>query len=181
MRLLHCAVVALLSMLWAGPAGADPLVDMGVVVPKVHLPAPDFELAGLEGGRQRLSQYRGKLVLLHFWATWCAPCRTEMPQLHQFWRAFRSRGLELVCVNVDRGNREGVDAFMQEIGLHFHTLLDPGGEVRNRYEVFALPTSYLIGRDGKIIGRIIGERDWSSKEAAALIRKLFGSDAGTKQ
>ncbi|MDQ7011882.1 MAG: TlpA disulfide reductase family protein [Mariprofundaceae bacterium] len=168
-----------LSALWLAvmvvPANAiaNPFSDMGVVRPKTSLPAPDFTLTDMDGERHQLSDYRGEVVLIHFWATWCLPCRAEMPAIHRLSRTFDGKGLKVLCVNVDRGNRQAVEDFMQDIGLHFHTLLDPQGEVRGRYEVFALPTSYIIGRDGKIIGRAIGERNWDGAKSRALIGYLL--------
>lgn len=154
-------------------ASADAFSDMGVIRPKVSLPAPAFELSNMNGEMQMLSRYRGKIVMIHFWATWCIPCRTEMPAIHRMSKSFDDKGLKVLCINVDRGNRKGVETFMQDIGLHFHTLLDPEGEVRKQYEIFALPTAYIIDRDGKFIGRIIGERNWDSSESRALIEYLL--------
>ena len=113
-------------------------------------------------------------MLLHFWATWCAPCRKEMPVLHDLGEEHSADGFELMCVNVDRGNKSAVETFMRDISQHFHTLLDSDGEVRNTYEVRALPTSYIIGRDGKIIGKVIGERDWAGLQALNMIKMLLG-------
>jgi peroxiredoxin len=157
---------------------AGPLEDMGVITPKDRMPAPGFSLPSLHGGEQRLADLKGKVVLLHFWATWCAPCRKEMPELHTIWDDYREQGLELVCVNVDRGNRKGVESFMQDIGLRFHTLLDAEGAVRNDYEVRALPTTYIIGRDGKFVGRIVGERDWGGTSAEELVQRLLNGGSG---
>jgi len=149
------------------------LSTFGVQLPRVHKPAPDFSLPRLRGGRLRLQDMRGKVVLMHFWATWCAPCRHEMPQIESLWRRHRASGLMVLGVNVDRGNPNGVRDFIHERDVTFPVLLDPKGEVRNRYEVRALPTSYIIGRDGKIIGRIIGERDWSGDAALQLFQSLL--------
>jgi len=148
--------------------------DFGVQQPGVKKPAPDFALPGLDGGQVRLSDLRGKLVLLHFWATWCVPCRHEMPLLHKL----ENDGLDhfrIVCINVDRGHRDAVNAFIHKVTPHFHTLLDPSGDVRNQYAIRGLPTTYLIGPDGKIIGRMIGERDWSSAGMKELIQLLIKS------
>lgn len=174
-RFLKFGLPGLLPVLLAFPlaAGAGAFSDMGVIRPKVSMPAPDFTLTDMDGERRRLSDYRGDVVLIHFWATWCAPCRTEMPDIHRMSESFDDKGLKVLCVNVDRGKRQAVESFMQEIGLHFHTLLDPKGKARKQYEIFALPTSYIIGRDGKIIGRIVGERDWSSAKSKALIEYLL--------
>jgi len=158
----------------ASAASLDEALDgFGVQQPRVHKPAPGFSLAGLDGGRMALRDARGKLVLIHFWATWCVACRHEMPQLERLWKQYRDRGLLVLGVNVDRGNLDAVRAFVCERGVSFPTVLDPDGGVRNRYEVRALPTSYIIGRDGKIIGRIIGERDWSSSQAKAMMQGLL--------
>ncbi len=148
-------------------------MDMGVVTPRERLPAPDFSLPALNGGEQSLAQYRGKVILLHFWATWCVSCRKELPFIQKLWSEYEGGDLVLLGINVDRGNRRGVESFVQEMGLGFPILLDADGKVRNAYEIFAMPTTYIIGRDGKIIGRIIGERDWSGKKAHALIQSLL--------
>ncbi|MDX8412316.1 MAG: TlpA disulfide reductase family protein [Mariprofundaceae bacterium] len=176
----YSRLVPLLLVLWtfAPLALADPLTDMGVITPKDRMPAPDFSLPSLHGEERRLSDFKGRVVLLHFWATWCAPCRKEMPELHTMWDGYREQGLELLCVNVDRGNRKGVESFMQDIGLDFHTLLDAEGAVRNDYEVRALPTTYVIGRDGKFVGRIVGERNWGGASAEALFQLLLKEDSG---
>lgn len=159
--------------LGASPLRADPLADMGVVTPRVRLPAPDVLLPILQGGEESLNRHRGKVVLLHFWATWCVSCRKELPSIQRLWSEYADKDLLLLGINVDRGNRQGVASFVREMGLDFPTLLDASGKVRNAYEIFALPTTYIIGRDGKIVGRIIGERDWSGEKAHDLIRYLL--------
>ena len=159
-------------MAWVMSAQADPLSGFGVVRPKVNKPAPAFSLVGLDGLRHRLSDYRGKAVILHFWATWCTACRHEMPQLAALQKQHES-DLAVVGINVDRGNRAGVVRFMEQIHVDFPCLLDATGEVRNRYHIRALPTSYLIGRDGRFVGRMIGGRDWRSPAAGKLIDDLM--------
>ncbi|MDT8376551.1 MAG: TlpA disulfide reductase family protein [Mariprofundaceae bacterium] len=184
-RFVRIAVAAIcIALAWAIPARADSLdgaldralADFGVIKPRVSIPAPDFSLAGLDGKRLSLSSTRGKIVLLHFWATWCVPCRKEMPLLYELEKEFADQDFALMYVNVDRGNRAAVEKFLLGIGQYFHTLLDPGGEVRNTYEVRALPTSYIIGRDGKIIGKIIGERDWAGSQALDMVKALLNKD-----
>jgi thiol-disulfide isomerase/thioredoxin len=174
-NVIGCAFSVCMLLLLASPAHASSLQqlmsDFGVQQPKVSKLAPDFLLSGLNGKQRALSDFRGKLVLLHFWATWCVPCRHEMPLLY----SLESEGMDdfsIVCVNVDRGDSNEVKEFMNEVTPHFHTLLDPSGEVRNHYAVRGLPTSYLIGRDGKIMGRVVGERDWSSPAMKELVQQL---------
>jgi len=163
-------------LVWAVSARAGVLDDFGVQVPRIHKPAPHFSLTMLDGGKKGLKDYRGKVVLLHFWATWCVACRHEMPQIEQLWQRYRDDGLVVLGVNVDRDNLVGVRQFVHKRDLSFPSVLDPEGEVRNRYEVRALPTSYLIGRDGKIIGRIIGERKWNTRQAAAMVEEILARE-----
>ncbi|RLL51022.1 TlpA family protein disulfide reductase [Mariprofundus sp. EBB-1] len=168
MLMMMCALFLHSALIYA-----DPMEIFGVVQPKVRMMAPDFSLKGVDGNMRTLSSLRGKSVILHFWATWCAPCRQEMPVLHALSKELEDKNFVLLCVNVDRGNQDGVKAFMEEIKPGFNSLLDPEGDVRNAYSIRALPTSYLIGRDGKISGLIMGERDWS-KAAPALFNMMQG-------
>ncbi|MFQ5464449.1 MAG: TlpA disulfide reductase family protein [Thermodesulfobacteriota bacterium] len=114
--------------------------------------------------------------LLHFWATWCAPCRKEMPSLDGLGRELRGRGLEIIAVAEDRGwwSRGRVEKFVKRHGLTFTVLLDPGGKVREDYEVRSLPTTYIIGRDGGFAGKAAGERDWNGEALRKLIEGLLG-------
>ncbi len=152
---------------------ADPFTDLGVDTPKARLPAPAFNLSTLEGDKKQLSDYRGKVVLLNFWATWCLPCRDEMPGMQTLYKKYKDRGLMIAAVSADQNNFDNVKSFVNQLSLDFPVLMDPKGDVRNRYEVIGLPMSYLIGRDGKISGRVLGEKEWDSAEAFALIEHLL--------
>jgi peroxiredoxin len=162
-------------MLLACAAQADEFTDFGVIKPEVRMKAPDFSLPDMDGRQRTLSSYQGKVVILHFWASWCVPCRKEMPTLHHLHSSFEKKNIELVCVSTDTGSKEKIEAFMNDINLHFNTLLDPDGDVRKKYAVRALPTTYLIASDGKISGRIIGERDWN--KAGPMLASLLGEGA----
>ncbi len=174
-RVLGCfAVLMLLPAGWGGAlAAADPFADMDVRTPRIRLDAPSFTLPDLDGRPVRLSDFRGKVVLLNFWATWCAPCLEEMPDMQALWEQRREEGFVILAVAADRGSRGPVAAFTRKLALTFPVLLDPDGDVRNRYEVAALPMSYLIGRDGRISGRVIGSKAWASREAFTLIDHLL--------
>lgn len=123
-------------------------------------PAPDFTLPTLSGGPIRLSELRGKVVLLNFWATWCVPCRTEMPSLEALYQRYQDRGLEVLAVNLDMLSTAGVEAFVQEGGVTFRIALDPSWSTARNYRVVGLPTTYLIDRGGNLVVREVGERDW---------------------
>lgn len=176
---LKMAVIAALFVLYNSVL-AEPFPLEAVEQPKERLPAPGFSLERLSDAKQSsLSDYHGKVVLLNFWATWCSPCREEMPAMQQAWERYRTEGFEVVAVAADRRGRKNVAPFIEEHGYEYPILLDPGGEVRNRYEVVGLPMSYLIGRDGKISGRVIGIIDWESPEAQQIIEQLLGQKVGT--
>ncbi len=149
------------------------LKRMNVTVPKEFLSAPSFSLPDLEQKTVRLSDYQGKLVLLNFWASFCTPCRREMPALESLWLRYRDQGLVVLALSADRDNLQRVRAFINQGSYSFPVLLDTEGGVRKTYEVRALPTSYLIGRDGKFVGRIIGEREWDNAQGRKMIELLL--------
>jgi peroxiredoxin len=141
--------------------------------PRERLPAPGFRLPDLQGVPAGLEDYRGKVVLLHFWATFCSPCLEELPALESLWRRYRGRGFVIVGIAADRGDADVVREFADRTGISFPVLLDAEGAVRNRYEVVALPMSYLIGRDGRFSARVLGAREWQGPEPGALIESLL--------
>jgi len=174
MRVKRCLGIALLvASAWANLAQADAASDFGVQLPHTSKPAPNFTLPNMEAGQVSLKSLRGSVVLLHFWATWCVACRHEMPHIDQLWQHYRSQGVTLLGINVDRGSGDAVHAYLNRLGVGFPSLLDPEGKVRNQYAVRALPTTYAIDRQGNIIGRIIGERDWSSQQARQWITTIL--------
>lgn len=123
-------------------------------LPEVGRPAPDFTLPDLDGRRVRLSDLRGKAVLINFWATWCPPCREEMPQIEAFYRRYRDR-TEVLGIDVGE-SAEQVRAFLDNNPYSWHFLLDTNFQVTDRYRVFAIPTSYFIDKDGIIRGLYMG-------------------------
>ncbi|MBC8497284.1 MAG: redoxin domain-containing protein [Anaerolineales bacterium] len=112
----------------------------------VDAPAPDFELVSLSGEQIQLEDYRGQVVLLNFWATWCGPCRLEMPAFQDRFEQYGG-GLQVVAVNFDE-SAEDVQSFVDELGMTFDVLLDLGAEVQKLYQVRGYPTSYFIDADG---------------------------------
>ncbi len=155
---------------------ADPFADLDVDIPKLRMKAPAFTLTNIAGGKTSLADFAGKVVLLNFWATWCAPCRQEMPAMQRLWQRYQEQGFVVVAVAADKGDEKPIASFVKEIALSYPILLDQEGVVRNRYEVTVFPMSYLIGRDGKISGRVIGVREWDSGEAEAVITALLAKE-----
>jgi peroxiredoxin len=149
----------------------DPFAQMEVLKPKVRMEAPAFTLPDINGGRRSISDFKGKIILLNFWATWCPNCREEMPSLEKLWERFKSNGIVVIAVAED--GRGEVASFARKLGLTFPILLDREGVVRKDYEVTALPMTYLIGRDGKISGRMYGSREWAGEKADLLMEFLL--------
>jgi peroxiredoxin len=135
--------------------------------------APDFELRDLEGNVRELASFRGRVILLNFWATWCPPCRTEMSSMEVLYQAYKDHGFEVVAVSSDVQGVEVVQPFVTQLHLSFTTLLDATGQVTRLYGVTSLPTSYLLDRQGRLVTVAIGGHDWAKAEAHALITSLL--------
>ena len=137
---------------------------------KERMDAPDFTLLGADGKKVSLKDFRGKVVFLNFWATWCESCRDEMPSMERLYKDYRGKGLEIVAVNV-KEKRQDALAFAKELKLTYPVLLDPEGEAGLLYGAFGLPATYLIDRKGVVLARMLGPADWNSSAA----RKLFSA------
>ena len=144
--------------------------------------APAFELPTMDGDTASLDDYRGQVVMLNFWATWCPPCVHEMPSMERLYQDLRERGFVVLGVSVDvdpgeadaSGRVQGiVREYAERLGVTFPILLDPQGGVESAYNVSGLPTTYVIGRDGRIEGRIVGAREWDSDEYRRRIQELI--------
>ena len=139
--------------------------------------APDFQLPRLDGGPPvSLAGLRGRVVLLNFWATWCGPCEAEMPAMQRLYQELAGPEFELIAISVD-ASREEVDAFRQRLGLSFPIALDPEKRVSNAYQSYRYPESYLIDRDGRILSRYVGPREWDSKLYIERIRRVLSGAA----
>lgn len=138
--------------------------------------APDFILPGLNGTPVRLSDHRGNVVLLNFWATWCPPCRAEMPSIEKLYQLYRERGLTILAISNDVSGRSVVEPFVRERGLTFPILLNPEGDVFAQYGVRGLPTSYVLDRRGRIVSGEVGARDWSAAAAREAVERLLAEE-----
>jgi thiol-disulfide isomerase/thioredoxin len=156
-------------------ASVDALVkSIGLAKPAMTR-APDFNLRDTNGNLANLSGYRGRMVLLNFWATWCGPCRDEMPSMENLSRSFGSHELAVVAVN-KRENAAVVTTFMRTRGFNFTAPLDTDGRVADSYRVYGIPVTYLIAGNGEAIGMKSGLKDWASPEVVAAFRKLIAKD-----
>jgi peroxiredoxin len=153
---------------------------------KIGSRAPDFsavELATADAAPastapKGIDDYRGQVVLLNIWATWCAPCRVEMPSMQRLEEQLGPKGLRIVAVSIDDpGMEQRIRAFANELGLSFELLYDSAGEIQQQYQTTGVPETFIIGRDGRIRRRIIGADDWSSESNIAFLERLLDEPA----
>jgi thiol-disulfide isomerase/thioredoxin len=139
-------------------------------------PAPAAEFKTAAGKRLTLGDFRGRVVLLNIWATWCGPCRSEMPSLDRLQAQHRHDGLAVLTVSVDSDGSLAVRRFFEQSGIRNLTpYLDADNATARAFGAHAIPTTLLIGRDGKVIGSIVGAMEWDSPDAVALIRHYLES------
>jgi thiol-disulfide isomerase/thioredoxin len=164
-QILHAAAVAAAGLA-ALPSGAAELKPWSGRQPVA------FELKDLSGVSHRLSDYRGKVVLVNFWATWCEPCRDEMPAIEKLKERFSGRPFVVLAVNVDEPEAR-VRKFLASMPLTFTVLLDHERKTARTWNVRVLPASYVVAPDGRVRLSAEGELDWSAPELAGRLQKLF--------
>lgn len=164
------AAAALLALL---VSCADP-----GTIPTIGQPVADVAFVDLEGNSVRLSDYRGEVVLLNFWATWCPPCVDEMPSLQKLQKALGDKGLRVLAVSVDE-RLEDVERFQEELQLTLPILHDPGAKVAHSFATFKYPETYILDRDGVLVSKVIGPRDWIAPVVIHdFVEMLRADDAG---
>jgi peroxiredoxin len=134
-------------------------------------PAPDFTLRSAEGGNLRLAEQRGRVVLVNFWATWCGPCKVEMPHLSRLYEKYRSAGFVLLGINIDEDPKQAV-ALATRMGLKFPVLLDTDKAVSRRYALDSMPATVIVDRDGKVRHVHRGYRDGMERTYDEQVRAL---------
>ena len=139
--------------------------------------APDFRAVTMEGVKttKTIADYKGDVVLLNVWATWCLPCRTEMPSIQALHDRFGARGLKVVAVSIDNaGADDAIRKFRDQYGLTFEILHDESGAIKRDYQTTGVPETFVIGRDGVIRKKVIAAADWDSPANRALFAQLLG-------
>ncbi len=136
--------------------------------------APEFTLPSLDGKAVSLSSYRGKVVMVHFWATWCPPCVEELPALERLYHAYAGKDLEVLTISVDEGGASDVAQFMRKNEFALPVLLNPDQSVARAYGTFKFPETYLVDREGIVRRKIIGAADWTSPAAQEIIQAMVG-------
>ena len=154
------------------PALASLLTALDLRIYTSRTPPPQFSGSALDARQLSMTEHRGMVIVLNFWASWCLECRSEMLALEQVHREFSSRGLAIIGVNA-RENKDVVGRYAKELGMTFPLVLDPNGKINALYGVIGLPTTFVVGRDGRAIAFAIGPRQWESAPARALIEALL--------
>ncbi len=176
MRKLMLALVMTVPLAFASAQSATDisatLAKAGFQLPKSRIDSTDFQLPGLDGGAVKLSSLRGSVVLLNFWATWCPPCRAEIPSLESFYGKLKAKGLRVLAVDVAEDTAKVAD-FVKSNKMDVTVLLDATGEIGQTYGAQAIPVTYIVAKDGSILGRAVGGRDWDTPETLALFETLL--------
>jgi cytochrome c biogenesis protein CcmG/thiol:disulfide interchange protein DsbE len=165
----------------AGPALSAPLAPgpLGAFELTRYAPdtrPPEFRGRTVEGHPVSLAELSGRVVLLNFWATWCLECRPEMPAIERLHREFGPQGLTVMAVNAREGT-PAVRNYGRDLGLTFALVLDPNGDIGKMYGVLGIPTTFLIGRDGRAVAFAVGPRAWGSPPARAIFPALLSEPA----
>jgi peroxiredoxin len=157
-----------------GRLSANPLPGTSVAAGKL---AADFNLPNLKGTATSLSSLRGKVVFLNVWATWCGPCREEMPSIETLYEEFsKDPGFVMLAVSQDSGDRgSAVDSYVRKNGFKFTVLLDPQNQVGDAYDVSGIPETFIIDRAGRIVAHHVGPYDWAQPEMREALRELIDS------
>lgn len=168
-----CLIVAVIGLGGASAPDVFPVAGRNAVKPGEV--APNFQLQDLQGRFVSLSELRGKVVLLNFWATWCGPCRVEMPAMEELYRTFSRKDFEILAVSTDAQGATVTRPFQQENRLTFPILHDADYRVGLTYGARSLPMTFMVDRQGVVRHRIFGARDWAAPEAQQLVQMLMKS------
>ncbi|MBI1821483.1 MAG: TlpA family protein disulfide reductase [Nitrospirae bacterium] len=142
---------------------------------KVGFTAPDFRLKNIKGEFISLESFRSKVVLVNFWATWCAPCRAEMPSMEELYRHFNRKDFEILAVSSDEDGLRSVKPFQEEYQFTFPILIDETLQINDLYGVSSIPTSIIVDRNGIITNRFFGAVDWNDPRQRDLVDQMIKS------
>ena len=140
---------------------------------KTGLSAPNFTFPGRDGKMVSLSDYRGNVVLVNIWATWCPPCVDEMPSMERLYKELKGEDFEILAVSIDSLGPKAVAPFMKKYNLSFPALMDPDGTIQTLYQTIGIPESFIVDQEGILIKKIIGPRDWATPEVIGFFRDLI--------
>jgi cytochrome c biogenesis protein CcmG/thiol:disulfide interchange protein DsbE len=171
-------VVGIVILAVGGLLYATNVIGGGIAPVEAGSPAPAFRATTTSSSAplqvKSLADYKGQVVVLNLWATWCGPCRAEMPSLEKLYHELGPQGLKIVAVSIDQpGMEDAIREFKKEFGLTFEVLYAPDGKIRDDYQATGFPETFIIGRDGVIRKRVIAATDWDAEPQKALLRELL--------
>jgi thiol-disulfide isomerase/thioredoxin len=170
--------IALTAMLVAAQATWAAEAPGNFIVHNTAKPLPEILFEDEEGHASKLADYHGKIVLINVWATWCVPCRKEMPTLDRLQAELGGPDFQVVALSIDRGGVDVVRKFYENTGIQrLKILLDHAGAAFDKLAVIGLPTTVLIDRDGREIGRLVGPTDWDTPEMTAFLKSVVAPSA----
>jgi peroxiredoxin len=172
-RLVVVLAIFALALASALAASEGPFKALELIRPTRVQAAKAFAVPTPDGKSLRLADYKGKVVFLNFWATWCPPCKEEMPSMERLYQRFKDKGLVVLAISVDAEGAQVVIPFVKEHKLTYPIGLDPKMNVVEKYGVRGLPSSYFVDKKGNLVAMALGPRDWDSKVAHALIELLL--------
>lgn len=171
--LLIIVALTLLILRVQRPSPENPQPEANLFKPQEGYLAPRFSLRNLKGNLEGLDDHSGKVIFVNFWATWCVPCVKEMPSFESLYRRYRSQGLTLLAVSLDKGDSSKVQDFADKHKLSFPILLDTEGVAEKLYPSFSIPFTYVIDKQGRVVARVDGAKDWESSETFEAVEHLL--------
>ena len=142
-------------------------------MPVENSPAPEVIVNSLKGVPLKLSDLKGKVVLLNFWATWCPPCRSEIPSMMKLGATMAGKPFQMIAVSIDEGGRPDIESFFQTSGFNLPAYTDPDNRAAKTYGITGVPETFIIDRQGIIVKKVIGPMEWDSPEVTAFFEKLM--------
>jgi peroxiredoxin len=175
---LRGVVVGLLLVVGRLAVAQDPLRALDLMGPAPTAAPRDFTVPTPDGSSLALTDLRGRVVLLNFWATWCVPCREEMPAMERLHRRFKDQGFVVLAISIDAPGTSAIVPFARQLGLTYPIGLDAKKALARQYGVRGLPASFLLDRTGAVVGRALGPREWDSPAAHGVVTWLLARGPG---
>jgi len=166
-----CTRLIIIFIILFSPISIAEQLKEGLTPQPNDISAPNFVLTDIDGNKHQLTDYRGKVVIINFWATWCPPCREEMPSMQRAWEQLEKEGIMLFAINVGE-DEDAIFQFTANYPVEFPLLMDQDSSVINRWPVKGLPTTFVVNVNGKIAYRAIGGRKWDDPKLLAIIKSL---------
>ena len=174
-KIIILTITGALTLFFACPSySIDKALLKAAGIQELKQDAPEFTIKGDDGKVISLKDFRGKLVILHLWATWCKPCKREFPLFEKLYQGLKGKDAVFLAISIDaNANKDEVDAFARGLGVTFPVFLARDGKVTNKYWTLGVPVTYFIDRKGLIIGMALGERDWASENIKNIINMML--------